>query len=253
MDDIQLRLLIDLHKQEKRQGPGGEAETRLALRLARLDHSNPLKIADIGCGTGASTIVLANELNARIHAIDFAQEFLDILQCRAKNQGVEEKITMLNCSMDALPYSDEEFDVIWSEGAVYNIGFEKGVSAWNRFLKPGGKLIVSEMIWLCADRPVEIQSYWKRECPEIDLASAKISILEQYGYRPEGYFVLPPHCWMENYYLPLQRRFQRFLEDHDHSVEAKRIVELEREEAALYENYRGYYSYGVYIAEKIRS
>jgi hypothetical protein len=40
-------------------------------------------------------------------------------------------ITTLNCSMDALPFDEGEFDVIWSEGAVYNMGFEAGVSAWS--------------------------------------------------------------------------------------------------------------------------
>ena len=30
--------------------------------------------------------------------------------------------------MDALPFENEELDLIWSEGAIYNIGFEKGVT-----------------------------------------------------------------------------------------------------------------------------
>ena len=69
MDDFQL--LVDLHKRAKRQGPGGDVETRKAIGLAMLDPSTPLKAADIGCGTGASTIQLARLLNAKITAIDF--------------------------------------------------------------------------------------------------------------------------------------------------------------------------------------
>ena len=60
MDDC--TLLIDLHKQGHRQGPGGDAETELALNLAMIDRDAPLKIADIGCGTGASTLLLAQLL-----------------------------------------------------------------------------------------------------------------------------------------------------------------------------------------------
>jgi len=221
------------------------------MALAGLDRSRPLKIADIGCGTGASTILLAKDLGAEITAVDFLPEFLIELQTRAKEHGVAERITTLNCSMEALPFSDEGFDAIWSEGAIYNMGFESGVSAWIRFLKPGGKLIVSEITWLSAARPSELQSHWDAEYPEIDVASAKIAILEQHGYCPEAYFYLPAYCWIDNYYRPIQNRFDAFLERHDWSDPAQAIVEAEKHEIVLYEKYRDYYSYGVYIAKKI--
>jgi len=135
MDDLQIELLIDLHKSNFRQGPGGEPETIQAMKLAGLDKSRPLKIADMGCGTGASAILLAKELDAEITAVDFLPEFLEALQTKAEEQGVAEKITSLDCSMDALPFADEAFDVIWSEGAIYNMGFEAGVW-YNRPLPP---------------------------------------------------------------------------------------------------------------------
>lgn len=249
MNDYQL--LVDLHRSAARQGPGGEAETKRALELAGLDRSRPLKIADIGCGTGASTVLLAKELDAEITAVDFLSEFLDELQSRARDYGVADKITTLNCSMDAMPFAEKEFDVIWSEGAVYNMGFEAGVSAWSRFLKPGGKLIVSEITWLSATRPLDLQSHWEGEYPEIDAASSKIGILERHGYSPEAYFVLPTHCWLENYYLPIQSRFGEFLERHGQSDQAKAVVEAEKYEIALYEKFNAYYSYGVYVAKKL--
>tara|TARA_R110000787_G_scaffold220067_1_gene328773 strand:- start:1174 stop:1845 length:672 start_codon:yes stop_codon:yes gene_type:complete len=218
------------------------------MELAGLDRSRPLKIADIGCGTGASTILLAKTLVADITAVDFLPEFLDELQARASAHGVADRITTLNCSMDALPFEEGEFDVIWSEGAVYSMGFEAGVSAWRQFLKPGGKLIVSEITWLSETRPTELQSHWQTEYPEIDVASAKIGILERHGYSPEAYFVLPAHCWLDNYYRPMQRQLDAFLERHDASDEAVAIVEAEQREISLYEKYCDYYSYGVYVS-----
>ncbi|MCP4744706.1 MAG: class I SAM-dependent methyltransferase [Desulfobacteraceae bacterium] len=251
MDDLQMQLLIDLHRSNFRQGPGGEAETKQALKLAGLDKSRPLRIADIGCGTGASTIQLAKELDAQITAVDFLPEFLGELQTRAKEHGVADKITTLSCSMDALPFADEEFNVIWSEGAIYNMGFEAGVAAWSRFLKPGGKLIVSEITWLTAKRPSELQSHWDAEYPEVNVASAKIGILERHGYSPEGYFYLPTNCWLDNYYRPLQNGFDAFLDRNGESDQTREIIECEKAEIALYKKHRDYYSYGVYIAKKI--
>jgi ubiquinone/menaquinone biosynthesis C-methylase UbiE len=245
------QLLIDLHREGKRQGPGGDAASETALGLAMVDRSKPLKIADIGCGTGASTLLLARRLNAKITAVDFLQDFLDVLEDRAEQSGLSEKITTLCCSMDDLPFGEEAYDVIWSEGAIYTIGFEEGVTDWRRYLKPGGVLVASEITWLTGARPSEIQEYWNGEYPEIEVASSKISVLEKIGYAPIGYFVLPEPCWVENYYQPLQDRFQPFLERNGNSEEARAIVEAEKQEIELYNKYKAYYSYGVYVARKL--
>ena len=249
MDELQL--LIDLHQGGNRQGPGGDEETELALNLAMVDRNTPLKIADLGCGTGASTIALARLLNARITAVDFLQGFLDVLESRAGNEGLSEKITPLCASMDNLPFDDDQFDVIWSEGAIYNIGFERGVLNLMRYLKPGGLLVASEITWITNTRPSEIQKHWESEYPEIDVASSKIGVLEKSGYSPVAYFVLPEHCWLDNYYRPMLNRFQDFLNRNGNSEEARAVVEAESREIELYEKYKAYYGYGVYIARKL--
>ena len=245
------QLLIDIHKNANRQGPGGDAESEKALSLAMIDRTTPLEIADIGCGTGASALLLARLLNARITAVDFLQDFLDVLKERAESMGVADRISTLACSMDNLPFADEELDVIWSEGAIYNIGFEKGVADWRRYLKAGGLLVASEITWLTHSRPPELQNYWDGEYPEINVASAKIRVLEKHGYSPIGYFVLPEHCWLENYYRPMQNSFQHFLNRNGNSEEARAIVEAENREIELYEKHKTHYSYGVYIARKL--
>ena len=249
MDDYQL--LIDLHKSGQRQGPGGDADTELALGLTDLDRAAPLKIADIGCGTGASTLCLARLLNAQITAVDFLQDFLDVLEERATDAGLADRISTLCCSMDELPFEDDQFDVLWSEGAIYNIGFQKGVAAWRRYLKPGGVLVASEITWLTASRPAELQSHWDAEYPEIDVASAKIQVLEQHGYSPIGYFVLPESSWLDEYYHPMQARFDDFLRRHGNSDDARAIIDAEQVEIDLYEKHRDHISYGVYVARKL--
>lgn len=249
MDDRQL--LVDLHRHGRRQGPGGDAETEQALDLARVERSTPLQVADIGCGTGASTLALARLLNARITAVDVMPEFLEVLRERAESMGVAERITTLACSMDELPFADGTFDILWSEGAIYNIGFAQGVAAWRRFLKPGGLLVASEITWLTDSRPEDLERYWKGEYPEIDVASAKFRTLERHGYSPISYFVLPERCWLDEYYRPLQSRMESFCSRNADTEAARAIVTEERREIALYEQYNAFYGYGFYIAQKV--
>lgn len=246
-----LELLIDLHKRAGRQGPGSDKETKKAIALASLDKTRPMKIADIGCGTGASTMVLARELNADITAVDFLPEFVDVLKVNSQKEGLENQISPLVCSMEDLPFGGEEYDVIWSEGAIYNIGFERGISEWRRFLKTGGMLVVSEITWSTDSRPDELESYWNNAYPEIDTASAKIKVLEENGYSLSAYFLLPDYCWVENYYRPLQNSFADFLERNGNSRKAREVVSNEETEIALYEKYKSFYSYGVYVARKL--
>ncbi len=112
-------------------------------------------------------------------------------------------------------------------------------------------MIVSEITWLTHERPSEIQKHWATEYSEINTASTKISIIEKGGYSPVAYFFLPEHCWLDNYYRPMQNRFAEFLERNVNSEKAQATVDAEKKEIALYEKYKKYYSYGVYIARKL--
>ena len=153
--------------------------------------------------------------------------------------------------MDALPFEEATFDAIWSEGAIYNMGFAAGIEAWARYLKPNGILAVSELTWFTAQRPQDLQTHWETEYPEVGTASDKMAVLERLGFSPLGYFPLPVHCWLDNYYRPLQRRFSEFLSRHGNSEDARAIVLAEENEISLYERYSAFVGYGYYIACKV--
>ena len=252
MDDQTLfTLMVDLHRDGTRQGPGSREETLRAFELSRLDRTAGLQVADIGCGTGASTLALANMLpSARIIAVDLFPEFLAILTERARAAGCSEQIETLAESMDSLPFAAESLDLIWSEGAIYNMGFSTGIEAWRPFLRPGGVIAVSEITWLRPDPPEEIRQHWNSEYPEIATASEKTAILEPAGYDLLGYLVLPSTNWVDNYYEPTEERMPAFLERHAGLPEAEELAEMERREADLYKRYQDWFSYGFYVARK---
>ncbi len=153
--------------------------------------------------------------------------------------------------MDELPFEAGSLDAVWSEGAIYNISFAKGVAAWRECLKPGGILAVSELTWLGAERPAELEAHWAREYPEVDTASAKMAVLEAAGYSPIGYFPLPQASWLANYYEPPEAGFVDFLDRHGQSDIARAIIDAERGEIELYRRFREHVSYGFYIARRL--
>jgi SAM-dependent methyltransferase len=247
---MNLELLIDLHRNADYLGPGGEAETLRALALSRLAPASELAVADLGCGTGASALVLARALGIPVLALDRFTPFLERLADRAGNENLGDRLIPVAGDLGDLPISDASLDLLWAEGSIYNIGFEAGLQAWRRVLKPGGVLAVSEITWLGDARPPEIERHWTAEYPEIATAGTKRAQLERHGYRIEGWFPLPSHCWLDNYYLPMERRFDDFLERHGHSPDARAFVDAERAEIALYRRFGTHYSYGFYVASK---
>ncbi|MGB5395386.1 MAG: class I SAM-dependent methyltransferase [Lutimonas sp.] len=246
----ELELIIDLHKNSDRQGPGSENDTLKALGFLNLPTDQHLKVADIGCGSGGQTLTLAKKIKGQITAVDLFPEFLDELNERSQKLGLSDKIITLEKSMDELPFHKGEFDLIWSEGAIYNIGFENGLKKWWDYLKIGGYLAVSEITWITQSRPKEIEEFWKAEYPEIDIASNKIKLLENTGYSLVGYFYLSENSWIENYYKPMEARFETFLKRHDHSQVARKVVYDHKAEIELFQKFKDTYSYGFYIARK---
>lgn len=246
----ELDLIIDLHKRAERQGPGSQRDTLRALSFLDFPSDKEIAVADLGCGTGGQTLTLARELNARITSVDLFPEFLEILRERAAAAGLKDFIYPLQASMEELPFEEEQFDLIWSEGAIYNVGFERGIQEWKAYLKPGGYLAVSEITWITDHRPDEVEAFWNREYPEISPASRKIKQLESNGYTLVGYFYLSPDSWLDHYYRPLRTGFPDFLARHEQSEAAQKVVEDHRTEIEFYEKFRDCYSYGFYVARK---
>ena len=103
MDEMEL--MMHLHRNNKRQGPGSEDATNLAVTLAKIDREKSYKIADIGCGTGEQTISLAKMLKGNIIAVDLFEEFLEKLKEDSKNENITAHIETLAASMDKLSVS----------------------------------------------------------------------------------------------------------------------------------------------------
>jgi len=246
--DFEFQLIGDFFKGFERQGPCSEEATKLALELAGA-YGKKLHIADIGCGTGGQTFHLAKHTQGTIKASDLMPSFVSSFQEKIDQSVYKDRISVTLDSMFSLPYEENEFDLLWAEGSIYHIGFEKGLKEFRRFIKPGGMIAVSEVCWLTTERPKEISSFWHDNYPEIDRISNKIRQMEEAGYKSVAHFVLPEICWW-NYFNPQIDHFEKFLEDHNHDPRAEGLVNQIKGEIGLYEKYKDYYSYVFFIGEK---
>jgi SAM-dependent methyltransferase len=248
--EFEFNLICEYFSSIERQGPGSPEVTIKALSFIE-GLTAESKIADLGCGTGGQTMVIAQHASGKITGIDLFPTFVDLFNANAVKHNLQNRVKGVVGSMDNLPFREEELDVIWSEGAIYNIGFERGLNEWRKFLKPGGYVAVSEASWFTKDRPEEIDQFWKEAYPEIDTIPNKVAILQKAGYIPVATFILPENCWMEHFYVPQVEAQEIFLKKHVGNAIAEELVANERREAQLYDKYKSFYGYVFYIGKKI--
>jgi len=152
--------------------------------------------------------------------------------------------------MAEMDFPEESFDLIWSEGAIYNMGFAEGICEFRRFIKPGGYLAVSEASWLKPGAPDEIREFWDAEYPAMDLAGNCLKKLEAEGYESITHFTLPFTDW-EEYFNPLKGRVEEMIRRHPDDPDAKKYYDMERKEYYLCDKYQEWFGYVFYIARKM--
>ena len=244
-----MHLFFELYSDLPRQGPGDDASTLKTLSLVPYLPRSP-RILDIGCGSGMQTLALARRTGGCITAVDIHQPYLDRLEQKAREAGLSEQISTLNCSMESLSFEDESFDLIWSEGAIYLMGFRDGLKSINRFLKPGGTAAVTDVAYLVPHPPPQVAAFWDEEYPAIDYYKNNLSAIKAAGYRFIDSFVLPESAWWENYYHPLAARCRAFRRKYENNPEAAAIAEMTEKEIALFREHAASYGYVFYIMQK---
>ena len=241
-------IFFELHHDLPREAPGDNLSTRKAMTLLTNLPLRPL-LLDIGCGPGEQTLTLAKSTIGHIIAIDTHQLFLDKLKRNAQEAEVLDKISLLTTSMFALPFSEQTFDVIWSEGAIYILGFTEGLRTWRRFLKPYGYVAVSELAWLRSHPPVEAATFWGIAYPGMRTYEENLGIIRGAGYRHIGHFVLPEESWWRNYYTPLEARIVTLRKKYQGNVQANQQLDEAQQEIDLYRQYANWYGYVFYVMQ----
>ena len=228
-----------------RAGPGSNELTRRAFAMMS-DIPKAPRILDIGCGPGMQTVELLNISSGTVVALDLIPEMLDQVSARAEGEGVGDRLETMEQDMTKMIFPEASFDVVWSEGAIYLLGFENGLKTIKNFVKPGGYVAVSEVVWLKPNPPTEVVEFWQ-EYPEIDTVAAKLAGIQRIGYKSVGHFIFPATAWTEYYYTPMEKRITEKTAEWKGIPEAKAVLKEARNEISLFRKYSDYYSYAFFV------
>jgi serine/threonine-protein kinase HipA len=238
-----------LHQGLARESPGSPDSTREAIR--RLPPLPPQpQILDLGCGPGQHSLILAQTLNASVLGIDLHEPFLMQLQQAAAIQGLSHLIATRSADISLLDIPSTSVDLIWSEGAIYTIGFATGLRLWRSLLQPAGQVVVSELTWIKPNPPSEVAEFWQRGYPAMSSVADNINAAVAEGYEVFDWFTLSCSDWWENYYAPLSDRIDQLQDLAQQSSAFRQVLDEHQREIQIWQSYQDYYNYVFYLMRK---
>ena len=170
-------------------------------------------ILDVGCGTGVPTIELATLGGGHVTGLDIDGNSLELLKKKVSKAGLSNRIKVVRGSMTEINFPPGSFDIIWAEGSIAFIGFERGLREWRSFLVPQGFLVVH-------DEAADLEQ--------------KRALIDDCSYRLLGEFELTVDDWREKYFGPLDARLQELRSLYDGDSRTLQLIEREQREMDTY-------------------
>ncbi len=173
------------------------------------------RILDIGCGSGVPTIELAKLSKGEIIGIDIDQSCLNKLMRKIKEEALTNRVKIIKCSLFNINFPDESFDILWAEGVITTIGFERGLKEWRRLLKPDGFLVVHD---------------------DIKDKDKKLNVISSCGYVLLNHFLLPEDAWWTEYYKPLKIKVNKLSNKYKNNPEILKALQKYQNEVEMAKN-----------------
>jgi SAM-dependent methyltransferase len=132
--------------------------------VQRPSRETPARVADLGCGTGTLSLLLAAEGYA-VDGVDFSPEMIR----RARAKPPVGQVTFTQADADEPPLEPDAYDVVLSRHVLWAMPDPAAtLRKWLGLLVPGGRLVLVEGSWstgagLTAARAVELVEATGRE------------------------------------------------------------------------------------------
>ena len=250
MEADPFRVFLEMQLKLTRNAPGSDRTTRAMFESLKGLPEEP-EILAMGCGQGAEVVELLRRSKGRATAVDIMKPFIAKLEVKAEAAGISgERLRTVCSDFEALELPERIFDLLWSEGAIYTLGFEEGLKAWAKYLKPGGLAVVSEATWLIDAPSAEAKLFWEKAYPTMGTLTENTERAKRAGFELLETCVLPEEDWWTEYYQPLIPLIAKARETYSGDAGVTAMLDEEETEIRLYERHAIEYGYVFYVLKK---
>ena len=110
---------------------------------------SPVRIIDLGAGSGTGTLALARHLpRAEVIAVDMDEHMLDHLRHRATEAGLADRVRTLRVDLDAAQWPEDlgPAELVWASASMHHLADPDRTLAQVRgLLRPGGSFMITEL------------------------------------------------------------------------------------------------------------
>ena len=241
-------IFFEVYEALPRQGPGNRACAARALGLCRLP-SAPT-VLDLGCGIGGQTLHLAELTSGAIVAVDNHAPVIERLRWSVAERGLSYRVWPMVADIAHPAFAAERFDLIWSEGALYNIGIERALQLYRPLLRPGGHLAFSDAVWRKEDPPPEVRELFEQDYPTMGCATDVVAVIGRCDLDLLGHFTLPDEAWWDEFYTPMLRRVAELRIKYAADGEALAVLDQIGAEPEFYRRHSESYGYEFFVARR---
>lgn len=242
-------IFFEVYEALPRQGPGNRDCAARALRLCGELPLSPA-ILDLGCGVGGQTLQLAKLTAGSIVAIDSHAPSIERLKETLAVQGLSGRVQAQVGDMAHPGLMPESFDLIWSEGALYNIGIGNALRICHELLRPGGYLAFTDAIWRKENPPPEVRAGFDLDYPTMGSADDIVAAIRDCGYELIGHFTLPDEAWWTDFYTPMEIRISELRNNYADDTEALAILDQLAGEPEIHRRHSAYYAYEFFVVRR---
>lgn len=235
-------IFFEVYEALPRQGPGNRACAARALALCPGLPEAP-RILDLGCGVGGQTLHLAVLTAGNIVAVDSHKPSIERLRQTAAERGLGERIQPMLGDMAETGLPPGSFDLVWSEGALYNLGLERALRVCRELLRPGGFLCFTDAVWRTDHPPLEVKAAFESEYPTMGRTEDVVAQIARCGFSLLGHFTLPDEAWWEDFYTPMEARIAVLRQVYREDAEALAILDVLAQEPEMHRENTRFYAY----------